>query len=194
MTFAAKIETQLSSTNGVISMPEQGQHILALHERTSTCLTSRHLAQISTVGNSRPQRLLLEQKNVQVNLDCGFQQQRDPVAGMLSSLQELAEMEKKNQVIIVQFEQHQLRHLCSSGDRVALVSANCGPLLEAILAILGLGAVAVPLNTRWNPQEVSAALSLCAPVLVLVQQDLHGLLVDYPHAAKVSFLPDARKF
>lgn len=68
---------------------------------------------------------------------------------------------------------------------MALISANSAPMLEALLAIMGLGAVAVPLNTRWTPREVAAAFRLAAPALVLVEQSLYGMLDETAVSPKV---------
>ncbi|MGQ0485704.1 MAG: AMP-binding protein, partial [Hyphomicrobiales bacterium] len=40
------------------------------------------------------------------------------------------------------------------GSHVAVMSPNCGAFLTAWLAIARLGAVIVPINTRYTPREV----------------------------------------
>ena len=147
--------------------------------------THQHCWHCKATGNMR------ERTNIQIYCDCSFQQQHN-LDKLSKLLTRAIGSKQKCGSSTFRFEQQRSCSLCSSGDRVALISANCGPLLEAIIAILSLGAVAVPLNTRWTPQEVSAALHICAPVLMLVQQDLHGLLSDGLVAAKVSLFPDAR--
>jgi acyl-CoA synthetase (AMP-forming)/AMP-acid ligase II len=54
-----------------------------------------------------------------------------------------------------------------AGDRVALLSGNSDVLIIAILACWWLGAVACPLNIRWNKNELAYALSDSDAVLLL---------------------------
>ncbi|MEN9689017.1 MAG: hypothetical protein RI998_1014, partial [Pseudomonadota bacterium] len=54
-----------------------------------------------------------------------------------------------------------------AGDRVALLSGNSDALIIAILACWWLGAVACPLNIRWNKSELAYALSDSDAVLLL---------------------------
>jgi long-chain acyl-CoA synthetase len=58
------------------------------------------------------------------------------------------------------------------GDRIAIVLENRLEWVVAFLGCLWLGAVAVPVNTRWSRQEVSAALGDCDPTLVLTEPRL----------------------
>lgn len=54
------------------------------------------------------------------------------------------------------------------GDRVALLAENSGAYLEVTYATQWLGAVSVPINTRWTPEEVAFALSDSATKLLFV--------------------------
>jgi long-chain acyl-CoA synthetase len=54
------------------------------------------------------------------------------------------------------------------GDRVALLAPNSDRYIEALLALWWLGAVAVPLNTRWSRHEHAHALADCDVRLFLV--------------------------
>ena len=54
------------------------------------------------------------------------------------------------------------------GDRVALVARSSARWVAADLAILGEGAICVPLYVRQTPDELAAILDDCAPRLVLV--------------------------
>lgn len=49
------------------------------------------------------------------------------------------------------------------GDRVALVSLGTDFFLEALLACIRAGLVAVLVNWRWSTAEAAQALSLCKP-------------------------------
>lgn len=54
------------------------------------------------------------------------------------------------------------------GDRVAVLMGNCHRYLEAYLAIPGIGAVIVPLNTRHAPAELRATLADSGARLLIV--------------------------
>lgn len=64
------------------------------------------------------------------------------------------------------------------GQRVLLLSRNTDLLLEALVAILACGAVAVPLNVRWKAKEVTSAMLLCQPTLVLCEPCFLALLPE----------------
>lgn len=53
-------------------------------------------------------------------------------------------------------------------DRVAMVSLNSDRVVEAIFASFWAGAVANPINVRWNAAEMAYALNDCAASVLLV--------------------------
>lgn len=53
------------------------------------------------------------------------------------------------------------------GDRVAILASNHTPYLETVFAAVALGAMAVPVNTRWSPREIAVLLDDCTPRVVL---------------------------
>jgi fatty-acyl-CoA synthase len=61
------------------------------------------------------------------------------------------------------------------GERVALLLGNRSATLEAVFAAARLGAIAVPLNTRLAPPEVTELLDDCRPVLLLAEATLEPL-------------------
>ncbi|KAI8465260.1 MAG: hypothetical protein J3K34DRAFT_525487 [Monoraphidium minutum] len=65
---------------------------------------------------------------------------------------------------------------CTPGDRVALLGLNTPEYQAALLAAADAGCVACPLNTRWSPAELAAALALVAPRAVLVDAACLALL------------------
>jgi acyl-CoA synthetase (AMP-forming)/AMP-acid ligase II len=48
-------------------------------------------------------------------------------------------------------------------DRVAIISLNSDRVVEAFFGCFWAGAVATPLNVRWNPREMAHALNDCGP-------------------------------
>ena len=81
---------------------------------------------------------------------------------------------------------------------MVLLSRNTDFFVEALIAVLTCGAVAVPLNVKWTAKEVSAALELCQPVIILCEPRYFALLqkvsaVDYflypPHEQKMQKRP-----
>ena len=92
-----------------------------------------------------------------------------------------------------------------AGDRVALLSGNSDALIMAILACWWLGAVACPLNIRWNKSELAYALNDSDAVLFLHHADFsftpeltpehtpHLSFADLAHEAQgLTPLPDTR--
>lgn len=55
------------------------------------------------------------------------------------------------------------------GDRVALIAHNSARWAAADLAILGAGAICVPMYDRQAPRELAGMLDNCEPALVLVE-------------------------
>ncbi|MEN8160288.1 MAG: AMP-binding protein [Myxococcota bacterium] len=70
------------------------------------------------------------------------------------------------------------------GERVALLLGNRSAALEAVFAAARLGAIAVPLNTRLAPPEVTELLDDCRPVLLLAETSLEPLAAKACAAAR----------
>ena len=64
----------------------------------------------------------------------------------------------------------------SQGDRVALLVGNRAEFVFALFAILRLGAIAVPLSTRYQTQEIAYALNDCGASLLIYEADLASRL------------------
>ncbi len=64
----------------------------------------------------------------------------------------------------------------ATGQRLALLCRNHELALTYLFATAALGLVAVPLNTRWGTQEMTAALRDCAPAVVVCDAELWPLL------------------
>jgi fatty-acyl-CoA synthase len=62
------------------------------------------------------------------------------------------------------------------GERVAIVSHNAGRLLECLLALPSSGRVAVPVNFRLQPEEVSYIVGHCGARVLLVDPELEPAL------------------
>ncbi len=75
------------------------------------------------------------------------------------------------------------------GDRVALLFTNCPELVFCYFACFSIGAVAVPLNTRFQLAELIYSIHHSGAVLLLGQQDLcEPLFVargELPHLAEI---------
>lgn len=65
-----------------------------------------------------------------------------------------------------------------AGDRVAFFSGNRGELVVAHLAVLRLGAVAVPVNTAYRAREVGHVLADCEPRVVVTEAEHAGMLEE----------------
>ncbi|HLE84104.1 MAG TPA: AMP-binding protein [Thermoanaerobaculia bacterium] len=81
------------------------------------------------------------------------------------------------------------------GDRVAFLSGNRPELVAAHLAVLRLGAVAVPVNTAYRAREVAHVLADCEPRLVVTEAESAGALdkvapADRRSVAEVLVLDD----
>jgi long-chain acyl-CoA synthetase len=66
----------------------------------------------------------------------------------------------------------------AEGDRVAVLALNSDDYAELLYAVAWAGAVSVPLNTRWSPAELAAALADCRPVLLAVDGEFAGLTAE----------------
>src|SRR3954463_4991579 len=62
------------------------------------------------------------------------------------------------------------------GERVAIVSHNAGRLLELLLSVPSSGRVAVPINFRLSPEEVTYIVGHCGARVLLVDPDLESSL------------------
>lgn len=75
------------------------------------------------------------------------------------------------------------------GDRVALLFTNCPELVFCYFACFSIGAVAVPINTRFQAAEVIYAIGHSGALLLLGQQDLCAPLfaarAELPHLAEI---------
>lgn len=60
----------------------------------------------------------------------------------------------------------------ASGDRVALLLSNSAEFVLAMLAVMRLGAIAVPLNVREGPSELGFVLGNCAAKALLYDEAL----------------------
>jgi long-chain acyl-CoA synthetase len=58
------------------------------------------------------------------------------------------------------------------GDRVAIVALNSDRFVEAFFGCFWAGAVASPLNVRWNSKEMAYALNDCGASMLLVDDAL----------------------
>ena len=70
------------------------------------------------------------------------------------------------------------------GDRVALLALNSDRYLECYYAAWWMGAVIVPLNTRWNVKENIYALKDCDPKALLVDSHFLTFLQDIRDAVR----------
>ena len=64
------------------------------------------------------------------------------------------------------------------GDRVMILSANSVAWIESFWAVVSIGAIAVGGNAWWSAREMTQALELTSPVLVLADAKRRELLVD----------------
>lgn len=85
------------------------------------------------------------------------------------------------------------------GDRVGLLGANSDRYLEASLAVAWVGAVLVPLNTRWSAAELEYALTDAGASLLIVDESFADAgraagdrvkLAQTPVVTPASDLPD----
>ncbi|EAQ02114.1 AMP-binding enzyme family protein [Pseudooceanicola batsensis HTCC2597] len=59
----------------------------------------------------------------------------------------------------------------SEGDRVALLAHNSARFFEAVFSTLWIGAVSVPLNTRWSQAELAYGLEDSEPKVIFVDDE-----------------------
>ena len=65
------------------------------------------------------------------------------------------------------------------GDRVAVLLPNCAEYVLAFLAILKVGAIAVPIGTRLTPSEASFILADCAPRAMFIHPETRSWQVKH---------------
>jgi long-chain acyl-CoA synthetase len=71
-------------------------------------------------------------------------------------------------------------HGVGKGDRCAILAHNDAHWCAAYLAVLKLGAVAVPLDTNYSAEQVTTVLRDAGAKLVLVSHQLRGSVVQEP--------------
>lgn len=71
------------------------------------------------------------------------------------------------------------------GDRVAVLLPNCAEYVLAFLAIIKVGAIAVPIGTRLTPSEASFILADCAPRAMFIHPETRSLLERATHDVPV---------
>ena len=59
------------------------------------------------------------------------------------------------------------------GDRVAIVSRNRREMLELELAVMSMGAVAVPIFPAYTPEQTETLVQFCEPRFVAVAEPVH---------------------
>lgn len=64
----------------------------------------------------------------------------------------------------------------SKGDRVALFLTNCPEFMAVYLGAIRLGAIPVPINTRYRSREITHILHDCTPRLVISEAALMPIL------------------
>ena len=82
-----------------------------------------------------------------------------------------------------------IAHGIKAGDRVALLFTNCPEIIFCYYACFKIGAVAVPVNTRFQTPEVIYAVHHSGAVLLIGQPDLCAPLAtmraELPHLAEI---------
>lgn len=73
------------------------------------------------------------------------------------------------------------------GERIAILSQNCLEMVELIGAAAQLGAILLPVNFRFQPDEIAYVLADGAPVVVVAGADYHEAIV-----ALLGVLPSVR--
>ncbi len=67
------------------------------------------------------------------------------------------------------------------GDRVAIVSRNRKEMLELELAVMSLGAAAVPIFPAYTPEQTGAMVRFCEPKMVVAAEQLHFGKIGNPN-------------
>ena len=84
------------------------------------------------------------------------------------------------------------RHGVGVGDRVAIYLPNCAEFVLAFLAIVKLGAIAVPVGTRLTAAEVGYVLADSAPRAAFIHPDTRATFVAAGNTPPVVIAVDAR--
>jgi long-chain acyl-CoA synthetase len=71
------------------------------------------------------------------------------------------------------------RHGVGKGDRGAIALRNCPELCLALMAITPINAVAVPMNSRWNGEELAYGLEDSAAKLVILEGARHEGIAEW---------------
>ena len=80
------------------------------------------------------------------------------------------------------------------GDRVAILAINSARYMETYFAILWIGGVVVPLNTRWSFEELAYGLTDSEPDVLFIDKtflaQLTGLRERWPRLRHIVFMGD----
>ncbi len=68
------------------------------------------------------------------------------------------------------------------GDRIALFTPNCIELVQCYFGVFKLGAIAVPLNDRYQAEEVRYGIEHCGATILVVHEELMDRIKDLPLA------------
>ena len=74
----------------------------------------------------------------------------------------------------------------AKGDRVAFFLTNCPEFMVAYLGVIRLGAIPVPINTRYRTREIGHILADCTPRLIISEAALMPILREAMDPAVVS--------
>ncbi|KAF5825930.1 hypothetical protein DUNSADRAFT_5856 [Dunaliella salina] len=67
-------------------------------------------------------------------------------------------------------------HSALPGQTVMLAAMNSSAMLEVLLAICDTGAIVTPINHRWGPAELAAAMQLTQPVAIIMDAACRALV------------------
>jgi acyl-CoA synthetase (AMP-forming)/AMP-acid ligase II len=79
----------------------------------------------------------------------------------------------------------------SRGDPVLLMAGNCVEFLQSYYALAKIGAIAVPINLFWGPNEVGYVIEHCSPKLALVEPAFEPNIGDLERVVMPFELVDA---
>ena len=79
----------------------------------------------------------------------------------------------------------------SRGDPVLLMAGNCVEFLQSYYALAKIGAIAVPINLLWGPNEVGYVIEHCKPRLALVEPAFEANVGDLERIVTPYELGDA---
>lgn len=78
------------------------------------------------------------------------------------------------------------RHALQAGDRVGIAMTNCAEFFSCLFAAWQAGLIAVPINAKLHPREMSWILEDCAAKLAVMTPDIAGAVSE----ASDLFWPD----